>query len=93
MRRIALCATTALLIVCASAGAGPPTTVTVDSHITPVIRNFTTRTTPATLTVNLDFHAPEGEFASALTKAVLNFSYGAQLNGKLFPSCSEAQNR
>jgi len=93
MRRIALCAATALLIPCAAASAGAPTTVTVDSHITPVIRQFTTKTTPATLTVNLDFHAPDGEFTSALKQAVLKFSYGAQLHGNLFPSCSEAQIR
>jgi hypothetical protein len=89
MRRIALCATLALLIT-ATAHAAAPTSVAIDSHITPVIRAFTTKTTPATLKVNLDFSAPEGEFGAALTKAVLDFSYGAQINGKLFPSCTVA---
>jgi hypothetical protein len=88
MRRIALCATMALLIVCATATAGPPTTVTVDSHVTPVIRKFQAKTTPSTLAINLKFSTATGEPSSALTKAVLNFTYGAKLNGNLFPSCS-----
>jgi hypothetical protein len=88
MRRIALCATTVLLMVSASAHAGAPTSVTVDSHITPAIRQFTTKTTPASLTVNLKFAGEGGELSSALTNAVLDFSYGAHLNGGLFPSCS-----
>lgn len=88
MRRIALCTTTTLLLVCASAFAGPPTTVTVDSHVTPVIRKFQAKTTPSTLAINLKFATATGEPTAALTKAVLNFTYGAKLNGSLFPSCS-----
>ena len=69
---------TALLLLCASANAATPTSVTVDAHITPVIRAFTTKTTPSTLAINLTF-APDtqGDYAAALTQAVINFSYGA----------------
>lgn len=88
MRRIALCAATALLIVTATATAGPPTTVTIDSHVTPVIRKFQTKSTPASLAINLKFATATGEPSAALTKAVLNFTYGAKLNGNLFPSCT-----
>ena len=88
MRRIALCATLALSMLGGTANAGAPTTVKVDSHITPVIRPFTSKPTPSTLTVNLDFQGENGQLSSALTQAVLNFSYGAHLNGSLFPSCS-----
>ena len=62
----------------------------IDSHINPVIRLFSPRTTPSTLAVNLKFHGPNGDLADPLTKAVLKFSYGAKLNGKYFPSCSAA---
>src|SRR3954471_4121828 len=88
MRRIALCALTALLIACATATAAAPTSVEVDSHVNPVIRKFQAKTTPATLAINLKFSAAPGELTAALTKAVLNFTYGAKLNGALFPSCS-----
>jgi hypothetical protein len=89
MRRTALCATFALLLtLSATANAATPTSVKVDSHITPVIRQFTTKTTPATLKVNLTFTAADGGFQAALTEAVLNFSYGAHLNAALFPSCA-----
>ena len=88
MRRIALCATLALPMLSGIANAASPTTVKVDSHITPVIRQFTTKTTPATLTVDLDFSTADGTFAAPLSQAVLNFSYGAHLNGNLFPSCT-----
>jgi hypothetical protein len=88
MRRIALCATLALSMLTATADAASPTSVAVDSHITPVIRQFTTKTTPATLTVNLDFSTADNSFAAPLTQAVLNFSYGAHINGNLFPSCT-----
>ena len=91
MRRIALGATTALLIVCVyatSAFGGAPTTVTIDSHITPVVRKFPKRAAPATLAIRLQFRGENGELASTLQQAVLGFPFGAQLNGKLFPSCS-----
>ena len=96
MRRIALCATLALLtagITAISALAAGPTTVEVDSHVTPVIRAFTPKTTSATLAVNLTFTGPSGEQAATLTKAVLKFTYGARLNGKYFKSCSADQIR
>jgi hypothetical protein len=86
MRRIALCATTALLLLPAAALAD--TTVNIDSHVTPVIRPFTTKTTSATLSVNLKFNGPGGQPADTLQKVVLKFTYGAHLNGNLFPSCS-----
>lgn len=89
MRRIALCALVALLTTASTSGAAAPTAVTVDAHITPVIRAFTTHTTPSKLTVNLKFATTDGsQYTAALTQAVLNFSYGAHLNGALFPSCA-----
>jgi hypothetical protein len=96
MRRIALCATLALLTACLTATAAlaaGATTVEVDSHVTPVIRAFTPKTTSATLAVNLSFTGPSGEQAATLTKAVLKFTYGARLNGKYFKSCSADQIR
>jgi hypothetical protein len=91
MRRIALCATLALLIAsvtATSAFADGQTTVTIDSHVTPVIRAFTTKKTSATLAVNLNFAGPNGEQAATLKGVNLKFTYGAHLNGQFFPSCS-----
>jgi hypothetical protein len=91
MRRIALCAATALLTACCfatTALADGKTTVVVDSHVTPVIRAFTTKTTSATLTVNLAFSGENGAQAATLKTVDLKFTYGAHLNGKFFPSCS-----
>jgi hypothetical protein len=98
MRRIALCATAALALlgvfsISALADPGDQTTVTVDSHVTPVIRKFTPNTTSATLGVNLKFNGPNGGPANTLQQAVLKFTYGAHLNGNLFPSCSADQIR
>jgi hypothetical protein len=91
MRRIALCATTALLISCSfttAAFAEGKTTVDIDSHVTPVVRAFTPKTTPSTLAVNLTFSGENGTAAATLTRVVLKFTYGAKVNGKLFPSCT-----
>src|SRR3954447_3621960 len=95
MRRIALCATSALLISCCLT---PPaladgTTVDVDSHVTPVLRKFTAKTTPATLGVNMKFHGPAGGQADTLKQVILKFTYGARLMGRFFPSCSADQIR
>jgi hypothetical protein len=91
MRRIALCATTALLTpLCftTSALADGKTTVDIDSHVTPVIRAFTPKTTSSTLAVNLTFSGENGTSAAVLRQAVLKFTYGAKVNGNLFPSCT-----
>jgi hypothetical protein len=91
MRRIALCASMALLTACCittAALADGQTTVEIDSHVTPVIRAFTPNTTPATLAVNLKFTGDNGSAAATLKQAILKFTYGARVNGKLFPSCT-----
>ena len=91
MRRIALCATTALLTACCfatAAFADGKTTVEIDSHVTPVIRAFTPHTTSATLAVNLTFTGENGTSAATLKQAILKFTYGARVNGQLFPSCT-----
>jgi hypothetical protein len=91
MRRIALCATLALATACSfstTALADGQTSVTIDSHVTPVIRAFTPKTTASTLTVNLDFTGENGTAADTLSKVVLKFTYGARVNGKYFPSCT-----
>jgi hypothetical protein len=91
MRRTALCAATALLIACCfatAAFADGQTTVVIDSHVTPVIRAFTPKTTSATLGVNLSFSGENGTQAATLKTVELKFTYGAHLNGKFFPSCS-----
>ena len=91
MRRIALCATTALLAascLTTAAFAEGRTAVVVDSHVTPVIRAFTPKTTSATLAVNLSFSGENGTSAATLKQVVLKFTYGAHLNGRFFPSCS-----
>lgn len=91
MRRIALCATLALLTasLCATAAlADGPTTVTIDSHVTPVIRAFTPKTTSSVLAVNLTFTGPNGDNAATLKGVNLKFTYGAHLNGQFFKSCS-----
>ena len=91
MRRIALCATLALTTACLlaiPAFAGGPTTVDIDSHVNPVIRAFTPRTTSSKLAINLKFHGPEGDVAATLKRVLLKFTYGAHLNGSKFPSCS-----
>src|SRR3954451_21836015 len=91
MRRIALGATTALLTACCfttAALADGKTTVQIDSNVTPVIRAFTPKTTSSTLAVNLMFSGENGTSADVLTRAVLKFTYGAKVNGNLFPSCT-----
>src|SRR3954447_11549243 len=91
MRRIALCATLALLTACCfttTAMADGQTTVQIDSHVTPVIRAFTPKTTSSTLSVNLDFAGPNGTAADTLKQVILRFTYGAHVNGALFPSCT-----
>lgn len=91
MRRIALCATTALLTACCfatAAFADGQTTVVIDSHVTPVIRAFTPNTTSSTLAVNLAFSGENGTSAATLKQAILKFTYGAKVNGNLFPSCT-----
>src|SRR4051794_13509575 len=91
MRRIALCATTALLIACCAttaALADGQTTVEIDSHVTPVVRAFTPKTTSATLAVNLTFTGANGTSAATLKQVILKFTYGAHVNGNLFPSCT-----
>lgn len=96
MPRIALCAMTALLTACClapSALAAGKTTVVVDSHVNPVIRAFTTKTTSATLAINLSFSGENGTPAATLKQVALKFTYGAHLNGKFFPSCSANQIR
>src|SRR3954451_21089772 len=93
MRRIALCATTALALACTSTTALAGTTVDIDSHVSPVIRQFTPKTSSATLGVNLKFHGANGHAADTLQSVVLKFTYGAKLHGELFPSCSAEQIR
>lgn len=91
MRRIALCATTALAISCCfatSAFADGRTTVDIDSHVTPVIRAFTPKTTSSTLAINLTLTGENGTAADTLKQVILKFTYGAKVNGKLFPSCT-----
>ena len=88
MRRIALCATTALALTCITATAFGQSTVDIDSHATPVVRKFSPKTTPTNLSVNLKFHGPNGKSADTLTGVILKFTYGAKLNGSLFPSCT-----
>src|SRR5215208_3917582 len=91
MRRIALCATTALLIACCfttTALADGRTTVEIDSHVTPVIRAFTPKTTSSSLAINMAFTGENGTAADTLKQVILRFTYGAKVNGKLFPSCT-----
>jgi hypothetical protein len=91
MRRIALCAGMALITAFSLAGtafAEGKTTVEIDSHVTPVIRAFTPKTSSATLAVNLTFTGENGTSAATLKQAILKFTYGAHLNGNLFPSCT-----
>lgn len=91
MRRTALSATAALLTACCFATAALAdgnTTVVVDSHVTPVIRPFTTKTTSATLGLKMTFSGANGTPAATLKQVILKFTYGARLNGKLFPSCT-----
>jgi hypothetical protein len=53
-----------------------------------VIRAFTPKTTSSTLAVNLTFSGENGTSAATLKQAILRFTYGAHVNGNLFPSCS-----
>jgi hypothetical protein len=43
--------------------------------------------------VNLKFHGANGQPADTLQQVILRFTYGAHLNGNLFPSCSAKQIR
>src|SRR5436305_14166337 len=77
------------VVVAALAAAAPAvaTTVTIDSHLTPVIRNFQTHPVPANLAIALKFQGDNGAEPPVLQKATITFPYGANFNGNLFPSC------
>jgi hypothetical protein len=57
-------------------------------RITPVIRGLPKVPQPAALSLSLGFTGDDGANASVLKRAVIQFPYGSQLNGKLFPSCT-----
>jgi hypothetical protein len=59
----------------------------LDGRITPVIRGVPKTPQPAALSLSLGFTGDNGANASVLQRAVIQFPYGSQLNGKLFPSC------
>jgi hypothetical protein len=75
-------------VIATTAFAEGKTTVEIDSHVTPVIRAFTPKTTSATLGVNLTLSGENGTSAATLKQAILKFTYGAHVNGNLFPSCT-----
>jgi hypothetical protein len=83
---LALVAVVAAVAAVAAAPAGA-TTVAIDSHLTPVIRLFQKRPVPASLSVNLTFTGDNGAEPPVLQQAKLEFPYGANFNGPLFPSC------
>jgi hypothetical protein len=60
----------------------------LEGKITPVLRKFPKFPQPAALTLSLGFTGDDGNQASVLTRAVIQFPYGSQLNGKLFPACN-----
>ena len=78
------CAFAASLAVAASASA---TKVTIDSHLTPVLRAFPSRPVPANLSIALNFAGDDGGEPPVLQKAQIQFPWGANFNGNLFPSC------
>jgi hypothetical protein len=63
----------------------------LDGRITPVIRGLPTVPQPAALSLSLGFSGDDGNQASVLTRAVIQFPYGSHLNGNLFPSCNTAK--
>jgi hypothetical protein len=63
----------------------------LDGRITPVIRGLPTVPQPAALSLSLGFTGDDGNQASVLTRAVIQFPYGSHLNGNLFPSCNVKQ--
>jgi hypothetical protein len=63
----------------------------LEGRITPVIRGLPTVPQPAALSLSLGFTGDDGNQASVLRQAVIQFPYGSRLNGKLFPSCSAAK--
>lgn len=81
------------VLVAALAGASSAyaTKVTIDSHLTPVIRLFQPRPVPATLSIALKFEGDNGGEPPVLQQAKVMFPYGANFNGNLFPSCDPAQ--
>jgi hypothetical protein len=60
----------------------------LEGRITPVIRGLPKVPQPAALSLSLGFTGDDGANASVLQRAVIQFPYGSQLNGKLFPSCT-----
>jgi hypothetical protein len=77
------------VLVAALAGASPAsaTKVTIDGHLTPVIRLFQPRPVPASLAIDLKFAGDDGGEPPVLQNAQVMFPYGANFNGKLFPAC------
>jgi hypothetical protein len=78
------CALVASLAVAAAAFA---TKVTIDSHLTPVLRAFPSRPVPATLSIALNFAGDDGGEPPVLQQAKIQFPWGANFNGNLFPFC------
>jgi hypothetical protein len=87
--RFCLCVISAI-----AAGAAVVPSALADNHarlegrITPVIRGLPKTPQPAALSLSLGFTGDNGANASVLQRAVIQFPYGSQLNGKLFPSCT-----
>src|SRR3954454_6435301 len=77
------------VLVASLAAAGPAsaTKVTIDGHLTPVIRLFQPRPVPAALAIDLKFAGDDGGEPPVLQNAQVMFPYGATFNGKLFPAC------
>jgi hypothetical protein len=78
----------ALLTLALPAAAAAGTRVTIDGHITPVIRTVPAHPLPVSLALALHFSGDEdGGLPPILDNAVVHFPFGSQLNGALFPSC------
>jgi hypothetical protein len=67
------------------------TKVTIEGHLTPVIRLFQPRPVPAALAIDLKFVGDDGGEPPTLQNAAIKFPYGANFNGKLFPGCDPAK--
>ena len=85
-RALLAAAVVGLLVLVPAALAGATTIARLTGRVTPGITAFTTTPQSVRLTVNADFSGQGSEIGS-LTRAIVEFSHGARVQGQYFPSC------
>lgn len=89
LRRVAIVAVAAGVLLAAAASAGARTVVAIDGRVTPPISVFTL--TPRILSLELDLRFASDmpdDLPGTVARATILFPHGPRVNGALFPSCN-----